>query len=202
MEWSALADTYSTFVRPDPLRILSLLSPDASPLPCQSFRRFFIMPREFFETIVTTFLAEGARRPMSERTLAIIKPDAVKKNAIGDIINRYEKAELRPVAIRLMQLSKATAQGFYAVHKARPFFDSLCTFMSSGPCVVLVLQGDNAIKTNREIMGATDPAKAEHGTIRAAHGANIEFNAVHGSDAPDTAKFEIGYFFSEMELVG
>ena len=139
---------------------------------------------------------------MSERTLAIVKPDAVKKNAIGDIINRYEKAGLRPVAMRLMHMSKATAQGFYAVHKARPFFDSLCTFMSSGPCVVLVLQGDNAIKKNRELMGATDPAKAEQGTIRAAHGANIEFNAVHGSDAPETAKFEIGYFFAEMALVG
>ncbi len=154
------------------------------------------------KSLVMTFLAEGARRAMSERTLAIIKPDAVKKNAIGDIINRYEKAGLKPVAIRLMQLSKPAAQGFYAVHKSRPFFDSLCTFMSSGPCVVLVLEGDNAIKVNREIMGATDPAKAENGTIRAAHGANIEFNAVHGSDAPDTAKFEIAYFFSEMELVG
>lgn len=139
---------------------------------------------------------------MSERTLAIVKPDAVKKNAIGDIITRYEKAGLRPVAMRLMHMSKTTAQGFYAVHKTRPFFDSLCTFMSSGPCVVLVLEGDNAIKKNRELMGATDPAKAEHGTIRAAHGANIEFNAVHGSDAAETAKFEIGYFFSEMELVG
>ena len=125
---------------------------------------------------------------MSERTLAIIKPDAVKKNAIGDIINRYEKAGLKPVAMRLMHLSKTTAQGFYAVHKARPFFDSLCTFMSSGPCVVLVLQGDNAVKKNRELMGATDPAKADNGTIRAAHGANIEFNAVHGSDAPETAR--------------
>ena len=139
---------------------------------------------------------------MSERTLAIVKPDAVKKHAIGDIITRYEKADLRPVAMRLMHMSKDTAQRFYAVHKSRPFFDSLCTFMSSGPCVVLVLEGDNAIKKNRELMGATDPAKAEHGTIRAAHGANIEFNAVHGSDAADTAKFEIGYFFSEMELVG
>ncbi|GMV50484.1 MAG: Nucleoside diphosphate kinase [Nitrospirae bacterium] len=139
---------------------------------------------------------------MSERTLAIIKPDAVKKHVIGDIISRYEKAGLRPIAVRLMQLSKSTAQGFYAVHKARPFYDSLCTFMSSGPCVVLVLEGDNAIKANRDLMGATDPAKAENGTIRAAHGANIEFNAVHGSDGPDTAKFEIGYFFPEMELVG
>jgi nucleoside-diphosphate kinase len=138
---------------------------------------------------------------MSERTLAIIKPDAVKKNAIGDIIARYDKAGLRPVAIRMMKLSKSTAEGFYAVHKARPFFDSLCTFMSSGPVVVLVLQGDNAIKKNRELMGATDPAKAEAGTIRKAHGANIEFNAVHGSDSSETAKFEIGYFFPEMDLV-
>jgi len=139
---------------------------------------------------------------MSERTLAIIKPDAVKKNAIGDIIARYEKAGLKPVAIRMMRFSTSTAEGFYAVHKARPFFDSLCTFMVSGPVVVLVLQGDNAIKKNRELMGATDPAKAEAGTIRKAHGANIEFNAVHGSDSPETATFEIRYFFPEMELGG
>jgi nucleoside-diphosphate kinase len=137
---------------------------------------------------------------MSERTLAIIKPDAVKKNAVGDIINRYEKAGLRPVAMKLMQMSKPVAEGFYAVHKARPFFDSLCTFMSSGPAVVIVLQGDNAIKKNRELMGATDPAKAEAGTIRKAHGANIEFNAVHGSDSPETAAFEVGYFFPGMEI--
>ena len=139
---------------------------------------------------------------MSERTLAIIKPDAVKKHAIGDIINRYEKAGLRPVAMKLLHLSKAMAEGFYAVHKTRPFFDSLCMFMSSGPAVVLVLQGENAIKKNREIMGATDPAKAEEGTIRSVYGANIEYNAVHGSDSPETARFEIGYFFSDMELVG
>jgi len=139
---------------------------------------------------------------MSERTLAIIKPDAVKKNAIGDIIASYEKAGLKPVAIRMMQFSKSMAEGFYAVHKARPFFDSLCTFMSSGPVVVLVLQGDNAIKKNRELMGATDPAKAEAGTIRKAHGANIEFNAVHGSDSPETAKFEVSYFFPEIDIVG
>jgi nucleoside-diphosphate kinase len=137
---------------------------------------------------------------MSERTLAIIKPDAVKKNAVGDIINRYEKAGLKPVAIKLMQMSKPVAEGFYAVHKARPFFDSLCTFMSSGPAVVIVLQGDNAIKKNRELMGATDPAKAEAGTIRKAHGANIEFNAVHGSDSPETAAFETAYFFPGMEI--
>jgi len=139
---------------------------------------------------------------MSERTLAIIKPDAVKKHAVGDIINRYEKAGLTPVAMKLMQMSKTTAEGFYAVHKARPFFGSLCTFMSSGPCVVLVLQGSNAIKKNRDLMGATDPAKAEAGTIRKTHGTNIEFNAVHGSDSPETAQFEIGYFFPGMDLTG
>ncbi len=139
---------------------------------------------------------------MSERTLAIIKPDAVKKNVIGDIISRYENAGLRPVAMKLMQMSKPVAEGFYAVHKARPFFDSLCTFMSSGPAVVLVLQGENAIKKNRELMGATDPAKADEGTIRKAHGANIEFNAVHGSDSSETASFEIGYFFPGMEIFG
>ena len=137
---------------------------------------------------------------MSERTLAIVKPDAVKKNAIGDIINRYEKAGLRPVAMRLMHMSKATAQGFYAVHKARPFFNSLCTFMSSGPCVVLVLQGDNAIKKNRELMGATDPKKAAPGTIRADFADSIDANAVHGSDAPETAKAEIAFFFPEMNI--
>ena len=139
---------------------------------------------------------------MSERTLAIVKPDAVKKQVIGDIIRRYEEAGLKPVAIKMMVMSKANAEGFYSVHKARPFFDSLCTFMSSGPVVVLVLKGDNAIKKNRELMGATDPGKAEKGTIRAAHGTNIEYNAVHGSDSPETAQVEIAYFFPEMEVVG
>ena len=138
---------------------------------------------------------------MSERTLAIIKPDAVKKHAIGDIIARYEQAGLKPVAIRMVLFSMSTSEGFYAVHKVRPFFNSLCTFMSSGPVVVLVLEGDNAIKKNRELMGATDPAKAEPGTIRKAHGTNIEFNAVHGSDSLETAAFEISYFFPEMDLV-
>lgn len=139
---------------------------------------------------------------MPERTLAIVKPDAVRKHVIGDIINRYEKAGLTPVAMKMIHMSKPVAEGFYAVHKARPFFDSLCTFMSSGPAVVLVLQGDNAIKKNRELMGATDPAKAEPGTIRHIHGTNIEFNAVHGSDSPETANFEIGYFFPGMEIFG
>jgi nucleoside-diphosphate kinase len=137
---------------------------------------------------------------MSERTLAIIKPDAVKKQVIGDIIHRYEQAGLKPVAIKMLHLSKSVAEGFYAVHKARPFFGSLCDFMSSGPVVVLVLQGDNAIKKNRDLMGGTDPAKADAGTIRKAHGTNIEFNAVHGSDSPETAQFEISYFFPGLDI--
>ena len=137
---------------------------------------------------------------MSERTLAIIKPDAVKKNVIGDIIGRYEAAGLIPIAMRMMNVSKRDAEGFYAVHKQRPFFGSLTSFMASGPIVVLVLAGENAIKKNRDLMGATDPAKAGQGTIRAAHGTNIECNAVHGSDSPETARFEISYFFPEMEL--
>ncbi len=137
---------------------------------------------------------------VGERTLAIIKPDAVKKSVIGDIIRRYEAAGLKPIAIRMTQLSKSAAEGFYAVHRQRPFFDSLTTFMSSGPVVILVLSGDDAIKRHRDLMGATDPAKADPGTIRAVHGTNIEFNAVHGSDSPETARFEIGYFFSDTEL--
>lgn len=137
-----------------------------------------------------------------ERTLAIIKPDAVRKDAIGDIIHRYEAAGLRPIAMKMLHLSKAQAEGFYAVHRERPFFNSLTTFMSSGPVVVLVLSGKDAIKRNRELMGATDPAKADPGTIRAVYGTNIESNAVHGSDSPETARFEINYFFSQMELGG
>jgi len=137
---------------------------------------------------------------MTEQTLAIIKPDAVKKDAIGDIISRYEKAGLKPVAVRMLRMSKPVAEGFYAVHRERPFFDSLTTFMASGPVVVLVLEGKDAVKRNRELMGATDPAKAAPGTIRAAHGTNIEFNAVHGSDSAESARVEINYFFSSMEL--
>jgi nucleoside-diphosphate kinase len=137
---------------------------------------------------------------IGERTLAIIKPDAVKLKVIGDIIRRYEAAGLEPIAIRMMRLSKSAAEGFYAVHRQRPFFDGLTTFMSSGPIVVLVLSGNDAIKRHRDLMGATDPAKADAGTIRAVHGTTIEFNAVHGSDSLEAARFEIGYFFSEMEL--
>ena len=136
---------------------------------------------------------------MVERTLAIIKPDAVKKRVIGKIIQRYEDAGLIPIAMKMMRMSKAVAEGFYAVHRERPFFHDLTTSMSSGPSVVLVLEGEHAIRANRELMGATDPQKAEPGTIRAAHGASIEANAVHGSDSPETADFEVSYFFPEIK---
>lgn len=137
---------------------------------------------------------------MSERTLAIIKPDAVAKHAIGDIIRRYEEAELFPIAMHMMRLSKGEAEGFYAVHRERPFFKDLTTYMCSGPVVVLVLEGKDAVKKNRDLMGATDPKKAEAGTIRAVHGASIEANAVHGSDSPENAQIEIRYFFPESQL--
>ncbi len=137
---------------------------------------------------------------MNERTLSIVKPDAVKKSAIGDILRRFESAGLRVVAAKLISLSKTEAQGFYAVHKERPFFDSLTTFMSSGPILVSVLEGKDAISTNRRLMGATDPAKADPGTIRRDWGTDIEKNAVHGSDGPDTARWELAYFFSELEI--
>ncbi len=137
---------------------------------------------------------------MNERTLSIVKPDAVKKRALGDILRRFESVGLKVVAAKLISLSKAEAQGFYAVHKERPFFDSLTTFMSSGPILISVLEGENAIQTNRRIMGATDPAKADADTIRRDWGTDVEKNAVHGSDGPDTARWEIAYFFSEMEI--
>jgi nucleoside-diphosphate kinase len=137
---------------------------------------------------------------MNERTLSIVKPDAVKKNAIGDILRRFESAGLRIVAAKLISLSKTEAQGFYAVHKERPFFDSLTTFMSSGPILVSVLEGKDAISTNRRLMGATDPAKADPGTIRRDWGTDVEKNAVHGSDGPNTAHWELAYFFSELEI--
>lgn len=137
---------------------------------------------------------------MIERTLAIIKPDAVGRHLIGAIVQRYEQAGLLPVGMKLLRMTKAQAEGFYYVHKQRPFFDSLCSFMSSGPIVVLALEGENAIQRHRDLMGATDPAKAAEGTIRKAYGAHIEHNAVHGSDSAETAKFELAYFFSAMEL--
>ena len=133
-----------------------------------------------------------------ERTLSIIKPDGVRKNLIGECLNRFEKAGLKIIAAKMIQMDRQTAGGFYAVHKERPFFKSLIEFMTSGPCLVSVLEGENAIAKNREIMGATDPAKATPGTIRRDFADNIEQNIAHGSDGPDTAKFEIGYFFPGM----
>ena len=135
-----------------------------------------------------------------ERTLSIIKPDAVAKNSIGKILDRFEEAGLCIVAARMMHLSRRQAEGFYAVHRERPFFADLVKFMTSGPVLVQVLEGENAIARNREIMGATDPKKAEKGTIRADFASNIEENAVHGSDAAETAAQEIAYFFSSLDL--
>ena len=139
---------------------------------------------------------------MSERTLSIVKPDAVAKNAIGGIFSIFEKGGLKIVATRMIHLSRAQAEGFYAVHKARPFFGDLCTFMTEGPVVVSVLEGDNAILRHRELLGATDPGKADAGTVRKLYGTNIERNAAHGSDAPETAAFEISYYFSALEIQG
>ncbi|MDH5600712.1 MAG: nucleoside-diphosphate kinase [Gammaproteobacteria bacterium] len=135
-----------------------------------------------------------------ERTISIIKPDAVAKNVIGEIYSRFEKAGLKIVAAKMMQLSEEKAGEFYAVHKERPFYGELIDFMTSGPVMVQVLEGDNAIAKNREVMGATNPKEAAAGTIRADFAESIDENAVHGSDGPDTAKAEIAFFFSDDEL--
>ena len=135
-----------------------------------------------------------------ERTFSIIKPDAVAKNVIGQILARFEAAGLKVIAARMMHLSRAQAEGFYAVHRERPFFKDLVDFMISGPVLVQVLQGDNAILKNRDLMGATDPKKAAKGTIRADFADSIDANAVHGSDAPDTARAEIAFFFPGYEV--
>jgi nucleoside-diphosphate kinase len=135
-----------------------------------------------------------------ERTLSIVKPDGVGRNLIGEVLQRFEKAGLRVVAARMMHLSQKEAEGFYAVHRERPFFKDLVKFMSSGPVMVQVLEGEDAIATNREVMGATDPKKAAPGTIRADLAKSIDENVVHGSDAPDTAAREINYFFREIEV--
>ncbi len=137
-----------------------------------------------------------------ERTLSIIKPDATRRNLTGQINARFEEANLRIVAQRRIRMSQEQAEGFYAVHKDRAFFNDLCEFMSSGPVVVQVLEGDNAIVRNREIMGATNPANADDGTIRKDFGESIEANSVHGSDSPENAATEIAYFFSHLEVVG
>jgi nucleoside-diphosphate kinase len=136
----------------------------------------------------------------TERTLSIIKPDGVEKGIIGKIISRFEASGLKPIAIRLAHLSKREAEGFYAVHKARPFFNDLVTFMTNGPVVLMVLEGENAVTRNREIMGATDPKKAAEGTIRKDFATDIEKNTVHGSDSPENAKIEISYFFPEVQV--
>jgi nucleoside-diphosphate kinase len=137
-----------------------------------------------------------------ERTFSIIKPDGVEKGVIGRVIARFESVGLKPVAVKLKRLSQAEAEGFYAVHKARPFFADLVKFMTSGPVVLMVLEGEGAIAKNREVMGATDPKKAAPGTLRADFATDIEKNPVHGSDAPETAKVEISYFFPEIEVHG
>jgi nucleoside-diphosphate kinase len=136
-----------------------------------------------------------------ERTLSIVKPDGVRKGVIGEVIRRFEAAGIRIAAMRMIRLTKGEAEGFYAVHRERPFFGSLTDFMSSGPVVVMVLEGENVIARNRELMGATDPKKAAPGTIRASLADSVEQNIVHGSDAPDTANTEIHYFFRDLDIV-
>jgi len=136
-----------------------------------------------------------------ERTLSIIKPDGVSRGLIGEVIRRFEKNGIRIAAMKMIRLTRKQAQGFYAVHRERPFFDSLTQFMSSGPVVVMVLEGENVIEKNRTLMGATDPAKAAAGTIRRDFATEIEKNVGHGSDSPETAAFEIGYFFNRFEIV-
>ena len=137
-----------------------------------------------------------------ERTFSIIKPDATKRNITGKIVDRLEEAGLRVIASKRIHMTRDQAEGFYAVHRERPFFNDLCTFMTSGPVVVQVLEGDDAIAKNREVMGATNPADAAPGTIRADFAESIEANSVHGSDGPDTAVQEIEFFFTDQELVG
>jgi nucleoside-diphosphate kinase len=136
-----------------------------------------------------------------QRTLSIIKPDGVRKGLIGEVTLRFEREGIRIVAMRMLRLTRREAEGFYAVHRERPFFGSLTEFMSSGPIVVLVLEGKDVISRNRVLMGATDPKKADKGTIRADFAHNVEQNIVHGSDAPETAETEIRYFFGDLELM-
>ncbi len=135
-----------------------------------------------------------------ERTLSIIKPDGVAKGVIGEVLKRFENAGLKIAAMKMISMSKKEAEGFYAVHRGKPFYNSLTDFMSSGPCVVMILEGPQAIAKNRELMGATNPQNAAPGTIRKDFAANVEQNTVHGSDAPETAAYEIGYFFNALEI--
>ncbi len=135
-----------------------------------------------------------------ERTLSIVKPDGVSKNLIGEVIKRFESAGMKVIGLKMISMDKQEAEGFYAVHRGKPFYESLTAFMSSGPCVVMVLEGDGAISKTRELMGATDPQKAAEGTLRRQFASDIERNIVHGSDAPETAIYEIGYFFNSLEI--
>jgi nucleoside-diphosphate kinase len=143
----------------------------------------------------------GGERSMKERTLSIIKPDGVSRHLIGEIIQRLEKADLKILAMKMVNMTKAEAKGFYKVHEGRPFYGSLTNFMSSGPCVVMVLEGADAIARYRELMGATNYKEAEEGTIRREFATDIEKNVVHGSDSEETANFEIKYFFSTLEII-
>jgi nucleoside-diphosphate kinase len=140
------------------------------------------------------------RRVMVERTLSIVKPDGVAKNLIGEVIGRFEREGLRVLALKMVHMTKEQAQGFYAVHREKPFFDSLTDFMSSGPAVVMVLEGEDAVSRTRRIMGATNPKDADPGTIRKEFADNVERNIVHGSDSPQTAETEIKYFFNALEI--
>jgi nucleoside-diphosphate kinase len=142
------------------------------------------------------------QQPGRQRTLSIVKPDGVRKGVVGEVVRRFEGAGIRIAAMKMLRLAKTEAEGFYAVHRERPFFGSLTDFMSSGPIVVMVLEGENVIARNRELMGATDPKKAAAGTIRASLADSVEQNIVHGSDAPETADTEIRYFFSDLEIIG
>ncbi len=136
-----------------------------------------------------------------DRTLSIVKPDGVQKHLSGEVIKRFEDHGLKVIGLKMISMDKKEAEGFYAVHRGKPFFDSLTTFMSSGPAVVMVLEGEGAIAKTRELMGATDPKQAKEGTLRRQYAANIEKNIVHGSDAPETAAFEIKYFFNALETL-
>jgi nucleoside-diphosphate kinase len=137
-----------------------------------------------------------------EKTLSIIKPDGVARNVVGKVIDRFESNGIKIAAMKMIHMTRAQVEGFYAVHKARPFFGSLTEFMSSGPCIVMVLTGENVIQKNRDIMGATNYKEAAEGTLRRDFATDIEKNVVHGSDSPDSAAFEIGYFFNSFEIVG
>jgi nucleoside-diphosphate kinase len=149
----------------------------------------------------TPKLTKGDFKRIMERTLAIIKPDGVSRGLIGEIVKRFESSDFKITAMKMVHLSKKQAQGFYAVHQGKPFFESLTEFMSSGPAVVMILEGENVISRYRELMGATNYKEAAEGTIRKEFATDIEKNVVHGSDAPDTATFEMAYFFNHLEIV-